>query len=433
MSQFEDDRERATGTDAVPACAPLQGPGCGPVLRALTGGALALPGLAGSAWADSPIEKPQGDFSYSRYQEQSVSSGKVAVGDKDRYQIDVYQINLAAPVGETKDVALDLAVETMSGASPWSVVPDDDGELELLMSEASIEDTRVDALLSGNFYNPNGKSTLSGGISIEDDYRAVNVGASMERSFESKHTTLFGGLGVSIDEVDPVEEHDNFTFDSQFFVDRDKDYKQGYTVNAGISRIINRFAIIQSSLTYKHSRGYLDDPYKLVYFEDIGSFRADRRPGSRHQLSWLTRFRRHSPRFHGTLHLDYRFYVDSWDIQSHTADLAWYQDIFDWAQFVPSLRYYSQDEAKFYQPYFDEVPSVEHYSSDYRLSGYGAIAARAKLVSRKLDWGRFQFEGNVGGEWYRANADWGVSNSKYDDNPGLVEYWLVSVALTGRF
>jgi hypothetical protein len=425
MTQVVDDRDKSAGKQAV---------GRGSVaLRALTGGAVALPGIAGPALADSPIDKPRGDFSFSRYQEASVDSSDVAVGDSDRYEINIYQINLAAPIDETKDVSLDLAVETMSGASPWAIVPDDDGELKLLMSEASIEDTRVDALLSGNFYNPLGKSTLSGGVSIEEDYRAVNVGASIERSFQSKHTTLSGGLAISVDEVDPVNEHDNFTFDSQFFEDRDKDYKQGYSGNFGISRIINRYSIIQSSVTYKHARGYLDDPYKLVFFDDIGTFRADRRPDSRDQVSWLTRYRRHSPRFFGTLHLDYQFYWDSWDVTSHTAEVAWYQDVFDWFQFVPSFRYYTQAEADFYRPYFENVPNKDEYSSDYRLSSFGAIAARAKLVSHKLEWGRFQFEGNVGGEWYRADADWGLSNSDFDDNPGLVEYWVVSAALTGRF
>jgi hypothetical protein len=402
-------------------------------LRALTGGALALPGIAGPAAADSPITKPEANVTVTNYKEDAVSSGKVAVGATDRYDIWVTQMHFAMPAGADRDLSLDFAVDSMSGASPWAVVPDDDGELELLMSEASIEDTRYDALLSGNFYNPNGKGTLSAGLSIEDDYRSVNVGASLDHSFQSKHTTVSGGVGISIDEIDPVEEHDSFTFDSEFFVDRDKDYKQGYSANAAISRIINRNAIIQTSLTYKHSRGYLDDPYKLVFFDDISSFRADRRPGSRHQVSWLTRFRRHSPRFHGTLHADYRFYADSWDIQSHTAELAWYQDILDWGQLIPSFRYYSQGEADFYKPYFDNLPSVEHYSSDYRLSSYGAIAAGVKLVSRTLSWGRFQVQGTFGFQWYRADADWGLTSSDYGDNPGLVTYRYFSGSITGRF
>ncbi|MGH0033531.1 MAG: DUF3570 domain-containing protein [Myxococcota bacterium] len=435
MTHLVDDRGQ--GRQGAGASAGLPGasaPTRGSVaLRALTGGALALPGMAAPAAADSPIEKPQGVYSYARYFEDGAPSGKVAVGDEDRYEIDVHQIHMASPVGVDKDVALDLVVETMSGASPWAIVPDDEGDLELLMSEASIEDTRVDALLSGNFYNPNGVSTLSAGVSIEDDYRSLNVGASVQRSFQSKHTTVSAGAGVSIDEIDPVEEHDSFTFDNQFFIDRDKDYKQGYTANVGISRVINRNAIIQSNVTYKHSRGYLDDPYKLVFFDDISSFRADRRPGSRHQMSWLTRFRRHSPRFYGTLHLDYRFYVDSWDVQSHTAEVSWFQDIFDWAQLVPSFRYYTQTEADFYKPYYQSLPSVEHYSSDYRLSNYGALAFRAKLVSRSFEIGRVRMEGNFGYEHYMADSDYALSSSDYQDNPGLVTYNLISFALTGRF
>ncbi len=419
-------RRSRTATNAVT-------PGGSTALRALTGGALALPGMVMPAAADTPIEKPEGVYSYARYFEDGAPSGKVAVGDSDRYEIDVHQISLATPLSETRDLRLDLVVETMSGASPWAVVPNtENGDLELLMSESSIEDTRIDALLSANFYNPMGKSSLSGGVSFEDDYRSINLGAGIERHFQSKHTTVSASAGVSVDEVDPVDDHVDFPVGSNFD-ERDKDYKQGYTVNAGISRIIDRNSIIQLSGTYKHSRGYLDDPYKLVFFLDDLELRADSRPGGRHQFSAMARYRRHAPRFFGTLHLDYRYHADTWDIQSHTAEVAWYQDIFDFAQLIPSFRYYTQQEADFYQPFFQSRPSVDHYSSDYRLSTYGAVAFRAKLVSKPVEIGRLRMEGNVGYEHYIADADYALFSSDFDDNPGLVTYNLISVALTGRF
>jgi len=434
MKQSRIDRtgDACTPETATPG-APNRWPAGSTALRALTGGALALPGISGPAWADAAIQKPQVAGSYSYYKEDSVPSSKVAVGDTDRYEIHVGQLQAAFPIADDKDLSVDFVVEHMSGASPWSVVPNPEksNELQLYMSGASIEDTRFDTLITGNFYNPLGKSSLSGGFSIEDDYRSVNVGASIERSFQSRMTTLSGGLGISMDEIDPVNEHvfpPGSTYDT-----RDKDYKQSYTVNAGISRIINRNTIFQTSLTYNHSRGNLDDPYKLVFFLDDLELRSDARPGSRHQLSWLTRLRRHSPRFHGTLHLDYQFYIDSWDIQSHTAEVAWYQDILDWATLVGSMRYYTQNEADFYAPYFDTKPDISHYSSDYRLSSFGALGFRAKLQSRVFDLRYLTLQGSVGYERYIADADYAIDSSRYPDNPGLVRYHLFSVGVTGRF
>ena len=51
-----------------------------------------------------------------------------------------------------------------------------------------------------------------------------------------------------------------------------------------------------------------------------------------------------------------------------------------WSSFrlIPSLRYYTQSQADFYAPYYISERSDGYYSSDYRLSPYGALAWRVK-------------------------------------------------------
>ncbi len=70
--------------------------------------------------------------------------------------------------------------------------------------------------------------------------------------------------------------------------------------------------------------GFLSDPYKRAYIESIGDTVPDSRPGDRKQFTWLTKYRHHVSILDGTLHVDYRLYVDDWSVNSHTFDVAWY-------------------------------------------------------------------------------------------------------------
>jgi hypothetical protein len=50
----------------------------------------------------------------------------------------------------------------------------------------------------------------------------------------------------------------------------------------------------------------------------------------------------------------------------------------DW-QITPRVRYYSQNSADFYQPYFTSQRADGYYSSDYRLAGFGAVSGGVQL------------------------------------------------------
>ena len=68
------------------------------------------------------------------------------------------------------------------------------------------------------------------------------------------------------------------------------------------------------------------------------------------------------------------FFLDNWDISSHTFDLAWYQQLSYGISVTPHIRYYSQSSADFFAPYFLAPRANANYSSDYRLSGYGKLS-----------------------------------------------------------
>lgn len=79
------------------------------------------------------------------------------------------------------------------------------------------------------------------------------------------------------------------------------------------------------------------------------------------------------PAAYAAIHLDYRYYSNDHGIDSHTLKFSWIQNLGNRVQLSPSIRYYSQDKAI----YFEEIdnyllPLVAFQSSDHRLAAFGA-------------------------------------------------------------
>lgn len=392
-------------------------------LHALTTSALALPGLANSASAESPSLDITAEYSFSRYTEDDLSSGDVAPGNEtSRYEIDVHQFHFGMPIGDRWDIGLDIAHETMTGATPWYVRPDGTtGEPVQVMTGATIEEERTDVLASGSYYVDWGKIGGSAGVSIENDYLAINGGVSSERNFNEKNTTLSGGLGFSYDMIDPTQDGSSDRVSSED--------KHSLTLFGGLSQVLSASSAIQGTLTYQYAGGFLSDPYKLALVG--GLTEPDTRPDERHLVSILARYRKHFEGIAGTFHLDYRFHYDDWQINAHTIDASWYQTIFGIVRLIPSIRYYSQSQAEFYAPYYLAATSDGLYSSDYRLSPYGALSYRIKAETRFQTW-NLDWVANVAYERYESDADLALSDVSVA-NPGLVSFNMWSVGITGRF
>ncbi len=395
-------------------------------LHALSAGAAALPGLAGNGFAEAPAERVRAEYGWSNYSEDSVDSDSLISGSEgDRYEIDMHQFSASVPLGDRFDAALDVSYETMTGASPWFILPAADGTPVQVMSGATIEEERTDLLLSGSYYLDRGKLSAGSGISVEKDYTALNGNVAGEWHLNDKLTTLSGGLGFSFDDIEPT--------DSNLFLLRpEHGEKNSQSLFFGVAQVIDRFSVIQTSLAFQRSKGYLDDPYKQVFV--AGSVLADSRPDARLQGAWLTRYRRHFAPVEGTLHADYRFAVDDWSMTAHSFELAWYQSFFDFVRVVPSFRYYTQSQTNFYAPYYLVPRSDGHHSNDYRLSPYGAISWKVKAETdfhtpwiRPIDW-----KANLTWERYRSDTDLAPVDVSIE-NPGLVSFNLLTFGLKALF
>ncbi len=329
------------------------------LIERLSLAALALPGLlvGGEAQAGRAEELYHADFQYAHYEE-----------SKGRMKVDVFELSAVAPIGDKITASVDLVRDTISGASPILNIKNSDGKVEQYLSGASIFEQR-DALAVGLSYAFDDVNvSFGGGVSGEHDYlsRYLNTGASW--TFNKKLTTLSFTASVAFDEITPTGQSDV------------KNSKTSQKYLMGITQVINKNSLLQSNMTFAYHKGYLSDPYKAVYVEGVG-LEDDSRPRHKFQWAWLTRYVHYFKTLNkAALHADYRLYVDDWGINGHTLELSWHQPIADDWLIIPRFRYYTQNEANFYQATFDAMDIGDIHSSDYRLTGFGTLGVGLKLT-----------------------------------------------------
>lgn len=382
-----------------------------PSLAALMSAAAALAPSAHAQTAPAAESDSHVGYRYNDYSEDAVDGA--AIGSPDRYRVYSQQFQLDTRVGNSGALDVTATHEVMSGSSPWYVLPGVDGRPIQVLSGATIHDHRT--ALSAAYTADAGTSastTYSGSYSQERDYRATSAG--IDRSFPlNAALTLGAGGSFSHDIIQPTD---------YLLYDRVRhEEKNTASVFGSAAWVLDKSSVLQTGVQLNVESGYLSDPYKLVSVGD--DILADTRPDSRVEAAWLLRYRRAFSDANASLHLDYRYAQDSWGVVSHTIDVGWYQSLPDAWQLIPAVRYYSQQQARFYAPFFLDPGAHQFYSSDYRLGTFGAFSGSINLRKRLGRW-----ELSTGIERYHATADDALGGADAAV-PGVVSYTRAFIGL----
>jgi Protein of unknown function (DUF3570) len=421
----------------------------------LTCAALALPGLADKANAGRVEETYNADFQYGNYQE---GNGRMGV--------DIYEATLSAPIGKTMTASVGLIQDSISGASPVyntrdpitkKVIQTLSGASPTSSCGESICETRD--VISGNltYYFDQASLGFGGGYSREHDYTSKFFNTTGSLELNKKLTTLNFGASVAFDEIQPSPSgYTAAPFDAASGF---KGHKTSQQYLLGFSQVIDKNSLIQSNMTFGYHKGFMTDPYKQaafygdVNFKDLGFVITDqetilqeKRPRERFEWAWLTQYVRHFEQFnHAAFHADYRFSMNDWGVNAHTFEFSWHQPFLEGWQLVPRFRFYSQDQADFYKPFFrdnivvtapdfiNRPVSERFYSSDYRLAGFGTISGGLKIVKEINNVYPFsQLKFQSGFEYYSRKAEYqfgGSSKGAFND----YGYYLITASFNLKF
>ncbi|HSE12313.1 MAG TPA: DUF3570 domain-containing protein [Rudaea sp.] len=351
-------------------------------------------------------------YRFNEYDEDAFAPRPI-IGSPDRYGVISQQFQLATPVGSDSALSASATHEVMSGSSPWYVVPGPGNRPIQVMSGATIRDHRNELRASWTQgTGSSGGTTYSASYSAERDYHATALG--IERSIPlSTALTLGVGGSFSHDLISPT--------DAELYGRVQHAQKNTGSVFGSLAWIIDRSSVLQTGIQINSEHGFLSDPYKLV---TVGTGTIhDLRPDRRDQAAWLVRYRHAFNKPDAALHLDYRYAQDSWGVVSHTFDAAWYQTLPARWVLVPELRYYSQQQARFYAPFFTDPAAHNFYTSDYRLGTFGAFSASINLRKRIGSW---EFSGGI--ERYHGATDYALGGADAAV-PAVVSYTRAFIGL----
>ncbi|MBU2870669.1 DUF3570 domain-containing protein [Colwellia sp. E2M01] len=382
------------------------------LLKSLSAAALALPAIASQA--STIADNAQFGYRYNTYQEQDLAAADVHSGSLERYIVDVNQFSLLTPLNEYLQASISLQFESMSGASPWytqTVEGEMGDEIKQVMSGASIEEDRTDIITQLTYFGDSYSVSGTVAKSTENDYNSLSGGVELSYDFSDKLTTLGVSADYSTDEITPSDalEYNRTPYEE----------KQSWSGHISLSRVVTKNLIVQLGYGLFNRSGYLSDPYKRVIVDS--KLIDDSRPDSRLASTYTGRLRYFVEGIDTALHFDYRLYEDNWDVLSHTIEFAPYINIgADW-QIVPSIRYYSQKGAFFYENYYEYVREDGYYSTDSRLSSYGAYTIGAKVNKKIGDWFL-----TASYQYYTSSHDLGIDDYNETSN-SLVDFDIVSI------
>jgi hypothetical protein len=320
----------------------------------LMGAAMALQLLVSpqGAIADSAPDRGLVAFKYLDYLDSQPGS--------DRIRVKAPSLLVMKPLSSEWSMSGTYTTDSISGASPAYHTK----------ALRNMHDQRHAVELSATHYDALGTQTYGGSFSKELDYLSRGLFYSFTQSTEDKNTTWNAGVSTNSDQINPT----NHIVSNET--------KQSLDFIAGVTQVIGVYDIAQLQVGRYLGQGYFSDPYKVF----------DLRPRTRKHSTLMGKWNHHFESNQSTLRMSYRYYEDSWGIESHTLNMEWVKPLQNQWTVMPYLRLYTQSAASFFVNAdnsglpFPPNPSLDatYYSEDQRMSAYGAHTYGFK-VSKLID------------------------------------------------
>jgi hypothetical protein len=220
------------------------------------------------------------------------------------------------------------------------------------------------------------KFTPSFSYSNETDYISWAGGLTYALELNDKNTILSVGWSHAYDQI----------LDNEFTYITSRQIKNTDEFLVGVTQVLGPETLLTLTGTIGHANGYLNDPYRSVVFNESALdpngqvvLQGEKRPPTRDSQALLLTITQAVKPLDASVEGSYRFYHDSYGITANTFEVDWFQKLGRLTVLSPSVRYYRQSAARFYDIQFPGDPGFEpervpaYYSSDYRLSALDTV------------------------------------------------------------
>nr|WP_295775349.1 DUF3570 domain-containing protein [Rhodoferax sp.] len=207
------------------------------------------------------------------------------------------------------------------------------------------------------------KVSLTTSTSREGDYTANRVGLDITQE-------TFGGMtSVSLGFTrgnDTIGKHASPEF---------ADVAAHWQYRLGVTQILTPKWVMSANAEVLADDGFLGSPYRVARV--FGATVAERTPRTRSARA--IKFRLIGDLgSRDSLHADYRYFWDNWDIKAHTAEVGYSRYFGDKWLADTSLRFYRQDHALFYSD--NAMQESTYISRNRQLSTFNSVGLGARVA-----------------------------------------------------
>lgn len=286
--------------------------------------------------------------------------------------IDGPSVLVRKKVGKSLSVVGNYYVDMVSSAS-----------IDVITTASPYKEEREQWSLGVDYLRGNTTMRVNYTSSEESDYDAETVAFSVSQDMFGDLTTLT--LGYALGD-DLVRRSDDVSFERT--LDR-----QIYSI--GLTQILTKNLISTLNVETVTDEGFLNNPYRSVRYFDAGSalgysYEPELYPNTRTSNAVGLRARYFLP-YRAAIEGEYRFFIDTWDIEGHTASLTYIHPWRDFT-FTGKIRYHNQTGAHFYRDIFSRSEATNFRGRDKELSPLTSYTFKLKASYEFLnddgnDWG----------------------------------------------
>ena len=365
------------------------------------------------------LETVEVDFLLSYYKQDGIHSS-VSGGTGSENLTDLASnIIVSIPMNANAILTIDVGISAYTSASSSNINPFDKANTNpwQASSGASQSDqlTSFVANYSRSSENRNLVWNADVSFSNEYDYTSIGFGGGVAQLFNNKNTEISIKTNVYLDQWRPIYPRElldfnlyrfsfnvidengvaTTNFNPTAFIPWTSTNRNSYAASFGFSQVATKN--LQFSLFFDviNQQGMLSSPYHRVYFADKPDYYVgqaqyisvyettqnqgvykladaiERLPNSRTKIPFGARINYYvNERL--TIRTYYRYYLDNWDITSHTASIELPIKVSDNFTVFPMYRYYTQQQSTYFAPFEKHLSTALYYTSDYDLSTFNA-------------------------------------------------------------
>lgn len=263
-------------------------------------------------------------------------------------RIDGPSLLLRKKVGKSLSFVGNYYVDMISAAS-----------IDVVTQASPYDEERTQWSLGMDYLRGNTTMSMSYTTSVESDFDAKTYAFSVSQDMFGDLTTLSLTYAYGDDLIgrsdDPNFEREN--------------KRQLYGV--GLTQILTRNLITSVNFETITDEGFMNNPYRSVRYVDsnnpIGySYELELYPNTRTTTAVGVRARYYLP-YRAAIQGDYRFFTDTWNIDSNTISLSYVHPWHEWT-FEAKYRWHDQTGAHFFQDLFTRSEATNFRGRDKELS-----------------------------------------------------------------